>query len=324
MKTTTELIQLLNNRIENLSLPAQPQNLYDPIHYIISNAGKRLRPVLFLQAIQLFSEIEKSHIMAAIGLEVFHNFTLIHDDIMDKADVRRNQPTIHKKWNQNIALLSGDATMILAYQLIQKLPENILKSVMEEFNTMAMEICEGQQYDMDFEHRANVSVDEYLKMIRLKTAVFLAHALKMGAMVGGSTPEEQNHMYQAGLNFGIAFQLQDDFLDTFGNLKTFGKKTGGDILEKKKTFLLITTLEKADPVKKESLLNTLHNKLISNEEKIETVKNIYYYFQIDKATLSLIDKYYSEGMENLKNIQGHHKTKNQLIDLFSSLRKRVS
>ncbi|MCD6366965.1 MAG: polyprenyl synthetase family protein, partial [Bacteroidales bacterium] len=237
-KNTSELVSLVNTQINNLDFPETPALLYQPVKYILGNAGKRLRPILFLHAIQLFFDLQEIHFLPAAGLEIFHNFTLIHDDIMDKADIRRHQPTIHKKWNENVAILSGDAAMILATKQFLPLPEKVFKPVIAEFNKMALEICEGQQYDMDFEIRDNVTIDEYLKMIRLKTAVFLASALKMGAIVGNAPAEQQQFLYDAGINFGLAFQLQDDFLDTFGNLETFGKKPGGDILEKKKNFLM--------------------------------------------------------------------------------------
>ena len=322
-KNTSELIDMVNAKINNLDFPKTPALLYQPVKYILGNAGKRLRPVLFLHAIQLFSDIQETHFLPAIGLEIFHNFTLIHDDIMDKADIRRHQSTIHKKWNENVAILSGDAAMILSTKQFLSLPEKIFKPVIAEFNKMALEICEGQQYDMDFESRQTVSVPEYLKMIRLKTAVFLASALKMGAITGGATNDRQQQLYEAGINFGLAFQLQDDYLDTFGDLKTFGKKPGGDISEKKKTFLLINAFEKSSEKQKKELSDILDTQ-ISPDEKISAVKKIYTDLSVDKLTKKVIKDYYTKGFLWLNKVSGDQAIKQELINFFQKMQQRLS
>ncbi len=322
-KTTAELIDLVNEQMKSLSLPAEPERLYAPIEYILNHSGKRLRPLLFLHAIQLFSKLTNNHLLPAAGMEIFHNFTLIHDDIMDKADIRRNQPTIHKKWDENVAILSGDAAMILSTKYFLGLPEDILRPVLNEFNKMALEICEGQQYDMDFEIRDNVTIDEYLEMIRLKTAVFLASALKMGAIVGNAPVEQQQLLYDAGINFGLAFQLQDDFLDTFGSLETFGKQPGGDILEKKKTYLLITALKNANPDKQTQLIDLMNNENLPAEKKIESIKSLYKQLSVDTVTQEAIVQYYTKGFSLLKKVTGNHIVKNELQQLFQKLIKRI-
>jgi len=323
-KNTSELINLINTKIINLDFPETPSLLYQPVKYILGNKGKRLRPILFLHAIQLFSDLKEIHFIPAIGLEIFHNFTLIHDDIMDKADIRRHQPTIHKKWDENVAILSGDAAMILATKQFLSLPEKIFKPVITEFNKMALEICEGQQYDMDFESRQSVSVSEYLEMIRLKTAVFLASALKMGAIAGNATTNQQQQLYEAGINFGLAFQLQDDFLDSFSNLEIFGKKPGGDILEKKKTFLLINAFTKSSEKQKKELSALLDNTQISPDEKITAVKKIYTDLSIDKLTKTAIKDYYTKGFLWLNKINGYQAVKEELISFFQEMQQRIS
>ena len=323
-KNTYELIEKINTEIKNLTFPETPVQLYQPIKYILENAGKRLRPILFLHAVQLFTNLQKIHFPPAAGLEIFHNFTLIHDDIMDKADIRRNKPTVHKKWNENVGILSGDAAMILATQCFLGLPTTIIKPVLIEFNKMAREICEGQQYDMDFEVRQDVTTKEYLKMIRLKTSVFLAAALKMGAIVGGASREQQQQLYNTGIYFGLAFQLQDDYLDTFGDSKILGKKTGGDILEKKKTFLLINALEQASVAQRKELIDLLDNKQLIPEKKIEAIKEIFSDLSIDKQTISAINNYYTKGFSLLNKISGDVIIKQELITFFKKMQKRIS
>ncbi len=323
IKTNVELISFVNEQIKKLSFPSEPERLYAPVKYILGNSGKRLRSLLFLQGIQLFTALKKNYFNPAVGLEIFHNFTLIHDDIMDHADVRRSQPTIHKKWDENVAILSGDVAMIMATQCFFDLPETIIKPVLGEFNKMALEICEGQQYDMDFETRKDVTVGEYLEMIRLKTAVFLASALKMGAIVGGASSYNQDLLYNAGLQFGMAFQLQDDYLDTFGDLDTFGKKPGGDILEKKKTFLLINALEKATQKQRKEFWSLLNDTEIADTKKIDGIKKMFEMLSVDNITQKSIENYFAKGFYLLKKVDKNNVAMSELQSLFQKLIRRT-
>lgn len=239
MKTFNELRDQISIELEKLNWQNEPRGLYEPIAYELSIGGKRVRPVLTMMACNLFSDDLKAAVAPALGIEVFHNFTLLHDDIMDRADIRRGLPTVHKKWNDNTAILSGDVMLIVAYQLIAQTPMPHLKEVLDLFSKTAAEICEGQQYDVDYEARKKVEIDEYIEMIRLKTAVLLGCALKTGAIIGNASPADANLLYDVGINIGLAFQLKDDLLDVYGDEATFGKKIGGDILCNKKTYLLI-------------------------------------------------------------------------------------
>jgi len=259
-----EIQNIVNNEIAKLDFKSEPVELYQPISYVLSGNGKRLRPCLALLSCNLFNNDIRNAIKPAIGVEMFHNFTLLHDDIMDKADIRRNKPTVHKKWNENVAILSGDAMLIKTYELFFELKPNILAKVIEVFNKAALQVCEGQQYDMNFETKIDVTTDEYIKMITLKTAVLLAASLKIGAIIGGATLKDANLLYNYGINLGIAFQLQDDYLDVYGDVKTFGKKIGGDIVSNKKTYLLISAIENAKDENKHKLLNLLYNKHIES------------------------------------------------------------
>jgi len=322
MITIPALIEFIEEEISRLNLPERPANLYEPIRYILEKGGKRLRPLLVLAVYSMFKDDYKNIIKPAIGLEVFHNFTLLHDDIMDKADLRRNRPTVHKKWNENIAILSGDAAMILAYDLLSEADDRFLRPLIKLFNKTSLEVCEGQQYDMDFETRNDVTVDEYMEMIRLKTSVLIAAAMKIGGMLADVDMHVQDKLYEAGINFGLAFQLQDDYLDTFGDTKVFGKKTGNDILEQKKTFLLINACKNADEVLREKIDRTFEDKSISDDEKVETIKNIFVLLGLDKMILEEIDKYYSRGMKIFTSIEGDAKMKDQIIIFFEALKNR--
>ena len=234
----------VNAEIGKLDWSREPQGLYEPIGYTLAAGGKRVRPQLALLATKLFGGNEEDVLPAALALEVFHNFTLLHDDVMDKAQVRRGRPTVHVKWNANTAILSGDQMMIEAYKLLSQVPENKLATTLRLFNQMATEICEGQQYDVDFESRTDVTISEYMEMIRLKTSVLLATALKIGAYIAGATEEQQEQIYNYGIHLGLAFQIQDDMLDCYGDQATFGKAIGGDIAENKKTYLWLTAAQK--------------------------------------------------------------------------------
>ena len=242
MRTFEEICRTIEEALARLTFDQPPRSLFDPITYTLSLGGKRIRPALALMACDLFGGKNEDVLQPALGLEVFHNFTLLHDDLMDEADRRRDKPTVHKLWNPNVAILSGDAMLICAYQLVAKAND---KAILELFSRTALEICAGQQYDMEFESRSDVTEEEYLEMIRLKTAVLLACALKVGAMIGGASAADADALYDYGIHIGLAFQLQDDLLDVYGDPKTFGKNIGGDILCNKKTFLLISALSAA-------------------------------------------------------------------------------
>ena len=272
MFTLKEIQELVAERInkEAAELAAtHPENLYLPVEYILNLKGKKLRPVLVLLAYNLFSDDLEKALPAAIAIEIFHNFTLLHDDIMDKADVRRGQPTVHHKFGENAAILSGDVMSFVSFQYLLKTETKQLKSLLSLYANTAVEVCEGQQYDMDFENRNNVSENEYLEMIRLKTAVLLACSLKAGALIAEEEKISASVLYDFGINLGMAFQLQDDLLDSFGDESTFGKKIGGDILANKKTFLLIKAFELANPQQKEKLAFWMNQKLFNPEEKIK-------------------------------------------------------
>ena len=271
MLSFNEILQKVEHEISQLSFEYPPKSLYDPIEYILSLGGKRIRPALALMACNLYQENIDNVIYPALGIEVFHNFTLLHDDLMDRADKRRNKPTVHKVWNDNTAILSGDAMLIAAYQLIGKTEPSCLKEVFDLFTETALEICGGQQYDMEFESRTDVTEPEYIEMIRLKTAVLLACSLKIGAIICGASKEDADNLYDFGINIGLAFQLQDDLLDVYGDTATFGKNIGGDITCNKKTFLLIHAFELASPEQKATLNNWIGKTQFIPAEKIEAV-----------------------------------------------------
>ena len=300
MYSFDQILHIIESEINQLRFSRQPQSLYFPVHYILALGGKRIRPALMLMACNLYGEEVEKAIKPAIGMEIFHNFTLLHDDLMDEADKRRNQLTVHKKWNANTAILSGDAMLILAYQFIGETEPFLLKPVLDIFTQTALEICEGQQFDMEFESRQDVSEEEYIEMIRLKTAVLLACCLKSGALIGGASEEEATKLYQFGINLGIAFQLQDDLLDTFGDPITFGKNIGGDILCNKKTFLLIQTMKLASRQQKEIIRAFQSSE--NPEEKIVAIKSIYESLGIREITNDAIHYYYSRAMQELENL----------------------
>ncbi len=285
-----------------MAFPETPPELYDPIRYILSIGGKRLRPSLVLVSCSLFSDKPVQALPAALAVEVFHNFTLLHDDIMDRAPMRRNQPTVHEKWNENVAILSGDVMSIWAYTLLSEIPANKLKPVLRLFNQTAIEVCEGQQMDMNFESRNDVKVEEYIRMISLKTAVLLASCLQMGAMLGGSSVSDGRELYQFGLNLGIAFQLKDDWLDTFGDQEKVGKRIGGDILADKKTFLLIKASELATGEKAKKLRQLTGNDRIPEEKKIAGVREIYDELDISGLALKEMDRYYKKALAHLAKV----------------------
>ena len=322
MRYIKSFLEQIENKIESLNLPADPENLYSPIRYILEKGGKRIRPLLVLMGCAIFDDDVDKALSPAVGLEVFHNFTLLHDDIMDKAELRRNRLTVHKKWNENIAILSGDAAMVIAYDLISEAPAEVLYDVIKLFNKTALEVCEGQQYDMDFESRKDVSIEEYIEMIRLKTSVLLAAALKMGGMIANAPKNDLNLLYEAGINFGLAFQLQDDYLDTFGETNVFGKKTGNDILEEKKTFLLVNAYLKSSPKIREKMNATFENKNLKPEEKIKIIKDIFIFLGLEELILKEIEKYYLRGFDLLSKVKGNRYVKEELMQFLEMLKTR--
>ncbi len=263
------------NYLQSKEWIQEPKNLYEPIDYILQLGGKRIRPLLTLMAADVFSNEFKSALPAALAVEVFHNFTLVHDDIMDEAPIRRGQKTVHEKWNINTGILSGDAMLILAYQYFENYEPIAFQKLAKLFSKTALEVCDGQQLDIDFETRNDVTIDEYINMIRLKTSVLVAAALKMGAIVAEATEEDAQLIYDFGLNLGLAFQLQDDYLDAFGDPETFGKQIGGDIIENKKTYLYLKALELSDDETAQKLKFFYQNKFSENATKIEEVKRIF-------------------------------------------------
>lgn len=322
MYTFNELQTQIEKRIDALEFSTPPEGLFEPMKYILSIGGKRLRPILVLMAANLFkNELEKVY-LPAIGIEVFHNFTLLHDDVMDNAPIRRNMATVHEKWDSNVAILSGDAMSIKAYQFIVSCENKHLSSVLEVFNQTALEVCEGQQFDMEFENRTDVRVEEYLNMIRLKTAVLLGGSLKMGAIMGDSDADDADALYQFGLNLGMAFQLQDDLLDSFGDEAIFGKKIGGDILCNKKTFLLIKAQELAEGEVKTELENWISGEDFNSEEKIAAVKKIYEDLKVRDLAELEIDKYFELCLDYLTSVKVDESKKENLSLLVKRLINR--
>jgi geranylgeranyl diphosphate synthase, type II len=317
-----EIQALVNKEIETRKIGREPFSLYDPINYTLSNGGKRIRPILTLMACNLFSEKIDQAIDAALAIEIFHNFTLLHDDIMDKAEIRRGKPTVHKKWNENTAILSGDAMFIKSYDFLFETQTVKFKEILQVFNNTALEVCEGQQYDMEFETRKDVSEKEYLRMIELKTSVLLAAALKIGAIIGGANEKDADLLYDFGRNIGLAFQLQDDLLDVYGDTKTFGKEIGGDIVANKKTFLLIKAKQLAAKDDKEMLEKFLNDQNISRTEKVLQVTSIYNKLGIKKLTEEIISKYNIRAMDQLQKVSLPNERKSELVKLAESLLKR--
>ncbi len=294
--------EVFNAYLEKKITAREPTGLYDPMHYIMALGGKRLRPVLTLIATAAFGAPKERALDAALAIEVFHNFTLLHDDIMDEAPLRRGKPAVHQKWDVNTGILSGDAMLIYAYQLMESYPESIFKPLMHVFSETAREVCEGQQYDMDFERRDDVTLPEYLTMITYKTAVLVAAAMKMGAIIAKTSESNQEHIYAYGKNLGIAFQLQDDYLDAFGDPETFGKQVGGDIIENKKTYLYLKAKDLATEDKALELDQLFSVKPKNPAEKIRQVKEIYQETGAAEATRDAIGEYTKRTFEVLGNM----------------------
>ena len=322
MHTFNEYLERVNNAIKAIPYPQQPSHLYEPITYTMDLGGKRLRPVLVLMACDAVGGDINRAIKPAIGLEMFHNFTLLHDDVMDKADIRRGKPTVHVKWDDNTAILSGDAMLTMATQLIAQSPADVMPQVMDLYNHTAMEIYEGQQYDVDFETRTDVTVDEYIEMIRLKTSVLLGCACKMGALIGGADEATARLFYKVGENLGLAFQLQDDMLDVWGDEATFGKAIGGDIMNNKKTFLLINAMQRATGDHKVELSLWLNTPNASRSVKVPAVTAIYDALNLRSLSLDAINRYNNEALEALGKIDISAEARTEFCNFITRLVKR--
>lgn len=322
MHTFNEYLERVNNAIKAIPYPEQPSHLYEPITYTMDLGGKRLRPVLVLMACEAVGGDINRALTPAIGLEMFHNFTLLHDDVMDKADIRRGKPTVHVKWDDNTAILSGDAMLTMATQLIAQAPADVMPQVMDLYNRTAMEIYEGQQYDVDFETRNDVTVDEYIEMIRLKTSVLLGCACKMGALIGGADEATAQLFYKVGENLGLAFQLQDDMLDVWGDEATFGKAIGGDIMNNKKTFLLINAMQRATGDHKVELSLWLSTPNASRAVKVPAVTAIYDALNLRSLSLDAINRYNDEALNALNKIAISDEARSEFTNFITRLVKR--
>lgn len=321
--TANELLDSFSQYISQLTYAKEPYALYAPIDYVLPTGGKRVRPILMLLAYNLYKEDIVTIFSQATALETYHNFTLLHDDLMDGADMRRGIPTVHKKWNANTAILSGDAMLILANQLMLiDCPTDKLAAVLKEFMQAEMEVCEGQQWDVDFEERTDVSIEEYIEMIRLKTSVLLGVALKIGAILGGASVEDAQYLYDFGIKMGLSFQLQDDYLDVYGDPKTFGKMIGGDILNNKKTFMLITALERAKGEDALALKKWISSKDFQPEEKIKAVTEIYNRLDIPALCQEKMNALYEEGLALLNKVSVTPSRKTELRTYVEHLMKR--
>lgn len=313
----------INKQLETLNWNRAPRELYLPIGYALESGGKRIRPALVLMACDLFGGTKDDAMGAALAIEVFHNFTLLHDDIMDNAETRRNRLTVHKKWNANTAILSGDAMMIKSYEFLENTPAHLWTKLFPIFTRTALEVCEGQQYDMNFETCEEVTLDEYFNMIRLKTAVLLGAALQLGAIIGGASDDDAQHLYDFGIAIGIAFQLKDDYLDTFGDEKSFGKRIGGDIVCGKKTFLLINALTQSTNDDRLLIQNTLADKLMPEEQKIRTITAVYEKLEIPALCEKAMSEYYNRALLALTKITGNQNDKQPFMALAQQLMGRT-
>lgn len=312
----------VNEYISRLPLDKEPKGLYEPIEYVLSLGGKRIRPVLMMMAYELWKENGEDVLPQAVALETYHNFTLLHDDVMDNADVRRGKLTVHKKWNENTAILSGDNMLVLAFQWMQQCSADKMPDVMATFTKTAIEINEGQQYDVDFETRNDVREEEYLEMIRLKTSVLLACAMKIGAIMAGASKEDVDNLYSFGVNMGLAFQLQDDYLDVYGDEKVFGKAIGGDIASNKKTYMLINALQKAEGNDKAELQRWIDAKDFNRAEKVAAVTAIYNKVGIDKMAKAKMEEYYEAAKAALAKVNVPEERKQALYDYAAKMMKR--
>lgn len=322
MKTSDEILSLINEYLDNLPYERKPAGLYDPIKYVLSIGGKRIRPTLMLLAYNLYKEDPERILSSAVALETYHNYTLLHDDLMDNASMRRGQPTVHKKWDANTAILSGDSMLVLAYERMAKCPVEKLKPVLDLFTETALEIGEGQQYDMDFETRNDVREEEYIEMIRLKTSVLLACATKMGAILADAPQEDADNLYKFGEQMGLAFQLQDDYLDVYGDPEVFGKAIGGDILCNKKTYMLINAFNLANDEQRKRLQQWVNAENPDPRQKIEAVTQIYNEIGISQLAEQKIKYYFNESRKYLEAINLPKERKLELEAYTDKMMKR--
>ncbi len=313
---------IINQKFRELELPALPANLYEPIRYMLGLEAKRLRPSLVLMGCNVFSDEVQQAIYPALAIEVFHNFTLMHDDIMDQSAMRRNRPSVHAKWNQNIAILSGDAMLIKAYELMSHASGVHLSGILGVFSQTALQVCEGQQYDMDYEQSLSVSRDDYIQMVQYKTAALLAASLKIGAILGGADDSQSDCLYEFGKNIGIAFQLQDDLLDVFADPAVFGKVTGNDIVSNKKTILLIEALNLANGRSRDVLLDWLSRKEFNRNEKIRVIKSVYRELQLEESVADKVRHYHELAVGNLGTLKAETSRKLELLAFSDYLMNR--
>jgi len=321
-KELEKLVGTLNTALLDLKIEAEPKNLYQPINYTLTLGGKRLRPILCLMGNRLFQGKPEDALPAALGLEIFHNFTLVHDDIMDQAPLRRGKPTVHQKWGADTAILSGDVMFVKAYQQFMNYKDTRLRKILSVFNQTAIEVCEGQQLDMDYEKAEQVSLNQYLKMIELKTAALLASSLKIGAITANAPNVEAELIYEFGKNIGLAFQIQDDYLDAYGEAGQFGKKVGGDILNNKKTYLLLTAVEQAEKAELK-MLQELKESSVNDQEKIERSLDLFERLNVRELTKSAIKKYSEQALNALNKINLPEERKAPLIELNKDLISRT-
>ncbi len=322
MLTAKEILEKINSYIENLPYTRKPQSLYEPVRYVLSMGGKRIRPSLMLMAYNMFKDDPESILPTACAIETYHNYTLLHDDLMDNAEMRRGMPTVHVKWDANTAILSGDSMLVLAFQRMMQCSENKLKPVLELFTETSLEIGEGQQYDMDFETRTDVTEDEYIEMIRLKTSVLLACALKIGAILADAPDADADNLYKFGEQMGLAFQLQDDYLDVYGDPAVFGKAIGGDILCNKKTYMLINAFNRADESRRDELLKWVTAEKFDPKEKIATVTDIYNKVGIKRLAEEKIEYYFAQSRKYLAAIKVDDERKAVLTDYTDQMMRR--
>lgn len=322
MYTIEQLRDIIKAEFEKKEYVEVPYSLFEPIQYILEDGGKRLRPVLTLMAYNLYRDDIEKALKSAIGIEIFHNYTLLHDDVMDDAALRRGRQTVHKKWNNNVAILSGDAAAITAYKYIENCEDRYLRQVIDGFNQVAMDVCKGQQYDMEFETRNDVTEEEYIHMIYLKTSVLIAGSLRHGALIAGAPEHEYNALYDFGGYLGLAFQLQDDYLDVYGDVAEFGKNIGGDITENKKTYLLIKALELADAGTKAELQAWIDKKEFNVLEKIKAVTEIYNRLGIPELVLETIGNYLDKSRMAIQKVAVAEERKNGFYEMIDFLGNR--
>lgn len=317
-----EILKLVNKYLDNLSYDRKPSSLYEPIRYVLSMGGKRIRPVLMLLSYNMFRENPEDILMPACALETYHNYTLLHDDLMDNADLRRGHETVHRKWDANTAILSGDSMLVLAYQRMAQCDKQKMPEVLSLFTETALEIGEGQQYDMDFEHRNDVTEDEYIEMIRLKTSVLLACAMKIGAILAGASKEDADNLYRFGEQIGLAFQLQDDYLDVYGDTRVFGKAIGGDITSNKKTYMLINAMLRANNTQRAELEKWISATEFDREEKIAAVTRLYNEIGIDKLAQEKINFYFEQSRKYLAAVSVAEDRKAEITAYAQRMMKR--